>query len=885
VPIVLVYISSLMLASEIRSRFLAFFESHGHAVRSSSSLVPMDDPTLLFTNAGMVQFKEYFLGQSTADWKRAVTAQRCLRVSGKHNDLENVGYTARHHTLFEMLGNFSFGDYFKKEAIFFGWDFLTREVGLDGTRMTVSVFREDDDAYELWHKTMGIPASRIVRFDEKDNFWSMGATGPCGPCSEILYDQGEGVGCGRPGCAVGCDCDRFLEIWNLVFMQFNQDESGTRTPLPKPSIDTGMGLERLAGVVQGVTSNYDTDLFRPILDGISGQCGVPIGKSPAFDAAMRVVADHARATAFLIADGIVPSNEGRGYVLRRIMRRALRHGKKLGFDGPFLHRVAGVVVEGFREAYPELAQSASFIDTVAYQEERRFLETLDAGLRMVEEEFSRMSGGGNVFPGEVAFKLYDTYGFPADLTADLCRERGVALDSAGFEKEMEKQRAQSRVSWKGGEVGAQDALAGELSRAGISVDFVGYERIESDARVVAVFREGRRVPSAASGEEAELVTDVTPFYGESGGQAGDTGEVQGDGFALRVEDTRRVSADQVIHRVKVLSGTLREGQGARLRIDETSRRLTEGNHTATHLLQAALRKILGTHVKQAGSYVGPDKLRFDFSHFEALSPETLSAVEEEVNRVVFSPRPVTWESLPYEQAVAAGAMAFFGEKYADVVRMVTVPEVSRELCGGTHVRNTSEIGLFHILSEGAVAAGVRRIEAVTGLPAWRCLREEAGMLHGMARELKVAAPEVPERVRKLSGQIKALEKALQEARRRSSRDLVGEILSGAKEVGGVRRVSAEVEAMDPAALRDLADAVKGKLSSGILLLGAREGERCHLVAGVTSDLTGRFSASDIVRKAAALVGGGGGGRKDMAQAGGSRVEHLQEALASISTWE
>jgi len=874
-----------MTGAQLRSAFLDYFAKNGHKILPSASLVPGNDPSLLFTNAGMVQFKEYFLGQATADWKRATTAQRCLRVSGKHNDLENVGYTARHHTLFEMLGNFSFGDYFKKEAIFFGWDFLTREVGLDGTRMTVSVFREDDEAYDLWHKTMGIPASRVVRFDEKDNFWSMGATGPCGPCSEILYDQGEGVGCGRPGCAVGCDCDRFLEIWNLVFMQFNQDESGTRTALPKPSIDTGMGLERLAGVVQGVTSNYDTDLFRPILDGISRQCGVPVGTSPALDAAMRVVADHARATAFLIADGIVPSNEGRGYVLRRIMRRALRHGKKLGFDGPFLHRVAGIVVEEFREAYPGLAQSASFVDTVAFQEERRFLETLDAGLRMVEEEFSRMSGGGKVFPGEVAFKLYDTYGFPADLTADLCRERGVALDSAGFEKEMERQRAQSRVSWKGGEIGAQDAVAGELSRAGISVDFVGYERMESDARVVAVFRQGERVSSAAEGEEADLVTDVTPFYGESGGQAGDTGDALGDGFALRVQDTRRVSADKVIHRVKILSGTLREGQGARLRVDETSRRLTQGNHTATHLLQAALRKVLGTHVKQAGSYVGPDKLRFDFSHFEALSPETLSAVEEEVNRVVFSPRPVTWESLPYEQAVAAGAMAFFGEKYADIVRMVTVPEVSRELCGGTHVRNTAEIGLFHILSEGAVAAGVRRIEAVTGLPAWRVLREEAGTLHDVARELKVAAPEVPDRVRKLAAQIKASEKALQEARRRSSRDLVGEILSGAKEVAGVRRVAAEVEAMDAAALRDLADAVKGKLSSGILLLGAREGERCHLVAGVTPDLTGRFSASDIVRKAAAVVGGGGGGRKDMAQAGGSRGGNLPEALASISTWE
>jgi len=872
--------------AQLRSAFLAYFEKNGHKILPSASLVPGNDPTLLFTNAGMVQFKEYFLGLSSADWKRAATAQRCLRVSGKHNDLENVGYTARHHTLFEMLGNFSFGDYFKKDAIFFGWDFLTREVGLDGARMTVSVFREDDEAYDLWHKTMGIPASRIVRFDEKDNFWSMGPTGPCGPCSEILYDQGEGVGCGRPGCSVGCDCDRFLEIWNLVFMQFNQDESGTRTPLPKPSIDTGMGLERLAGVAQGVTSNYDTDLFRPILEGISRRCGIPPGKSPVLDAAMRVVADHARATAFLIADGIVPSNDGRGYVLRRIMRRALRHGKKLGFDGPFLHRVAGTVVEEFREAYPGLGQSATFIDTVAFQEERRFLETLDAGLRMVEEEFSLMSRtGGKVFPGEVAFRLYDTYGFPADLTADLCRERGFALDPSGFEAEMEKQRAQSRVSWKGGDVGAQDAVADELSRAGISVEFVGYERLESDARVVAIFRDGVRVDFASAGEEAELVTDVTPFYGESGGQAGDIGEVQGDDFSLRVRDTRRPSADQVIHRVQVLSGTVREGQTARLRVDDPVRRLTQGNHTATHLLQAALRKILGTHVKQAGSYVGPDKLRFDFSHFEALSGETLYAVEEEVNRAVFSPRPVAWEYLPYEKAVAAGAMAFFGEKYADIVRMVTVPDVSRELCGGTHVRNTAEIGLFHILSEGAVAAGVRRIEAVTGLPAWRRLREEAETLHGVARELKVAAPEVPDRVRKLAAQIKALEKSLQEARRRSSRDLVGEILSGARESGGVRRVAAEVEPMDAAALRELADSLKGKLSSGILLLGAREGDRCHLVAGVTADLTGRFSASDIVRKAAALVGGGGGGRKDMAQAGGSRVEKLPEALASISSWE
>ena len=871
--------------AQLRSAFLAYFERHGHKVLPSASLIPGNDPTLLFTNAGMVQFKEYFLGMASADWKRAATAQRCLRVSGKHNDLENVGYTARHHTLFEMLGNFSFGDYFKKDAIFFGWDFLTREVGIDGKRMTVSVFREDDEAYDLWHKTMGIPASRIVRFDEKDNFWAMGPTGPCGPCSEIIYDQGEGVGCGRPGCAVGCDCDRFLEIWNLVFMQFNQDEGGTKVPLPRPSIDTGMGLERLAGAVQGVKSNYDTDLFRPILAEISRLCAVKPGKSAALDAAMRVIADHARATAFLIADGILPSNEGRGYVLRRIMRRALRHGKKLGFEGPFLHKAAGKVVAEFSGAYPELGKSASFIDTVSFQEERRFLETLDAGLRMVEDEFARMAKRGEkVFPGDVAFRLYDTYGFPVDLTGDLCRERGVALDAAGFETEMEKQRAQSRVSWKGGEVGAQDAVAAELARSGVSVAFVGYERQTAAARVAALFLGGVRVGSADRGEEVDVVTDLTPFYGESGGQVGDVGTITGDGFALEVTDTRRPSADLVIHRAKVLSGTVREGKPADLAVAADARRLIQGNHTATHLLQAALRKVLGTHVKQAGSYVGPDKLRFDFTHFEALPAEALEAVEEEANRAIFAATPVTWEYLPHEQAVAAGAMAFFGEKYADIVRMVTVPGVSRELCGGTHVENTAAIGLIRILSEGALAAGVRRIEAFTGLPAWRHLREEAETLHGVARELKVASPEVPDRVRKLSAQIRVLEKSLQEARRRSARDLVGEILSKAEVLEGVRRVAAEVEPMDPAALRELADAVKGKLSSGLLLLGALEGNRCHLVAGVTADLTGKYSASDIVKKAAALVGGGGGGRKDMAQAGGPAVEGLPRALASLSEW-
>ena len=871
--------------ASLRAAFLSYFEKNGHKVLPGSSLVPGNDPTLLFTNAGMVQFKENFLGLGPASLTRSATAQRCLRVSGKHNDLENVGYTARHHTLFEMLGNFSFGDYFKKEAIFFGWDFLTREVGLDGRRMTVSVFREDDEAYDLWHKTMGLPASQIVRFDEKDNFWAMGPTGPCGPCSEIIYDQGDGVGCGRPGCSVGCDCDRFLEIWNLVFMQYNQDESGKKTLLPKPSIDTGMGLERLAAVAQGVASNYDTDLFQPILREIARLCGVAPGTSKAADAAMRVIADHARATAFLIADSVLPSNEGRGYVLRRIMRRALRHGKKLGFDGPFLHRVAGTVVQEFSPAYPELGKNAAFIDTVAVNEEKRFLETLDAGLRMVEDEFSRIGREGRVvFAGEVAFRLYDTYGFPADLTADLCRERGVALDQEGFEREMEKQRAQSRVSWKGGEVAASDAAAAFLSGAGIPVEFVGYERLAAAGRIVALFRTGEQVPCAGAGEEIDFATDVTPFYGESGGQAGDIGTGAGKGFRLQILSTRKPAADAIVHHAKVAEGTVRGGEAVDLSVDEQVRRRTQGNHTATHLLQAALRNVLGTHVKQAGSYVGPDKLRFDFTHFEGIPGEALHEVENQVNEAIFSALPVKWESLPHDAAIAAGAMAFFGEKYGDAVRMVSVPGISRELCGGTHVRNTSEIGLFRIVSEGALASGVRRIEALTGIAALRHLRDEAGLLHEISRDLKVSPADAADRVRKLFVQIKGLEKELQEARRRASRDLVGEVLGKAVKSGGVTFASAEVEPMDAAALRDLADKVKGKMKSGILLLGSVQGDRCHLVAGVTEDLLSSYSANDIVRKAATSVGGGGGGRRDMAQAGGSKTDGLAEALRSLSGW-
>jgi alanyl-tRNA synthetase len=751
--------------------------------------------------------------------------------------------------------------------------------------MTVSVFRDDDEAYDIWHRTMGLPASRIVRFDEKDNFWAMGPTGPCGPCSEIIYDQGEATGCGRPSCAVGCDCDRFLEIWNLVFMQFNQDGGGARTPLPKPSIDTGMGLERLAAVVQGVKSNYDSDLFRGIIAEIGRLSGVAYGRSPLQDAATRVIADHARATAFLIADGILPANEGRGYVLRRIMRRALRHGKKLGLDRPFLHQVAAAVVREFSPAYPELARSASYIDTVALHEEKRFLETLDAGLRMVEEEFERIGKSGvSVFAGSVAFKLYDTFGFPVDLTADLCRERGVALDTEGFEAEMERQRAQSREAWKGGDVGVSDAAAAELAKDGVSVDFVGYDRLEAAGRVVALFRDGKRVMSATEGEEIDFVTDVTPFFGEAGGQVGDHGEGTGSGFRLGVTDSRRPAADLVIHRAKVDEGKVGEGMTVDLRVDASLRRQTQANHTATHLLQAALRKTLGLHVKQAGSYVGPDKLRFDFTHFEAVPEDALRAVEDFVNDAVFSDRPVSWEHLPYEEAIERGAMAFFGDKYADVVRMVTVPGVSRELCGGTHVRRTGEIALFRFVSESALAAGVRRIEAVTGPEAFRHLREDADRLHRIALDLKVSPADAASRVGKLQAQVRALEKDVREAKRRAARDLVGDVLAKAREVKGVRVVEAELEPMDPAALRELADAVKGRLKSGLLLLGTVEEGRCHLVAGVTPDLAEAYSATDIVKNAARFVGGGGGGRRDMAQAGGSKTEGFASAVSSLSAW-
>jgi alanyl-tRNA synthetase len=872
--------------AQLRSAFLSFFEKNGHKIMPSSSLVPNNDPTLLFTNAGMVQFKDYFLGQQIPEHRRATTAQRCLRVSGKHNDLENVGYTARHHTLFEMLGNFSFGDYFKKDAIRLGWEFLTKEVGLDAARMTVSVFREDDEAYDIWHKTMGLPASQIVRFDEKDNFWTMGPTGPCGPCSEILYDQGEGVGCGKPTCGPGCDCDRFLEIWNLVFMQFNQDENGVKTLLPKPSIDTGMGLERLAGVVQGVTSNYDTDLFRPLIEKVAHISGKLYGDNQPHDASMRVIADHARATAFLIADGILPSNEGRGYVLRRIMRRALRHGKKIGFIGPFLHQIATEVVKEFGSAYPELKQSASFIDTATIQEEKRFLETLDSGLRMVEDEFARMQASGRtVFAGDVAFKLYDTYGFPVDLTGDLCRERNATLDEAGFETEMEKQRAQSRASWKGGEVGVSDAVASELSGSGVSAEFVGYDRLAAAGKVRAIFKAGARVATVSEGDEADLVTDVTPFYGEGGGQVGDTGSGKGEGgVRFEVVAARRPTPDLVVHRIKLLGGAIKEGDSVDLTVDEPTRRRTQANHTATHLLQAALRKVLGTHVKQAGSYVGPDKLRFDFNHFEGVPAEALATIEDLVNEAIFAGRPVTSESLAYDAAVAAGAMAFFGEKYGDVVRMVSVPEISRELCGGTHVRNTAEIGLFRITSETALAAGVRRIEATTGPGAFLHMRSEAQLLHGLARELKVGPADVPDRVQKLAAQVKSLEKELSEAKRRVAKDFVGELLAQATEAGGVRIIAAQVEPMDAAALRELADALKGKLGSGLLLLASVQDERCSLIAGVTADLTGKYSANDIVKKAAGFVGGGGGGRKDMAQAGGGNLDGIAQALASLKEW-
>ncbi|MFH0823834.1 MAG: alanine--tRNA ligase [Pseudomonadota bacterium] len=871
-----------MTAAQLREAFLKFFEENGHTRVPSSSLIPTGDNTLLFTNAGMVQFKNVFTGTEKRSFRRAVTAQKCLRVSGKHNDLENVGHTARHHTFFEMMGNFSFGDYFKEDAIAFGWKFLADVVGLPKEKLYVTVYKDDEEAVTLWGKVAGLKPQEVIRLGEKDNFWSMGDTGPCGPCSEIHFDQGAALGCGRPDCGPDCDCDRFLELWNLVFMQFDRDASGNMTPLPKPSIDTGLGLERLAAVAQGKPGNWESDLFGPVIARLEELCGKKCLGGDMDSIAIRVMADHARAAAFLIADGVFPSNEGRGYVLRRILRRALRYGKLVGLNEPFLYDSALVTVSHMGSAYPELTAQSLLIEKVIRNEEERFLETLARGLVLFEEEADRVRGDGqSTLPGSVAFRLYDTFGFPLDLTEDLARESGLAVDSAGFDGEMAAQRQRARQSWEA--MQGEDATAVKrILSAGIRSDFTGYETLSDFGVVTAIIRDGKEVETALAGEKVDLVTDRTPFYGESGGQVGDHGTMRSNGCELTVEDATKPLADLTIHRCFVKIGSLSVGARVEMTVHTEIRSSIAANHTATHILQWALRQVLGDHVKQSGSLVTPERLRFDFTHFAAVSEDELVRVEDLVNERIRENGSVGARLTPIKEAMNSGAMALFGEKYGDTVRLVSVGGFSKELCGGTHVQNTGEIGLFKIVGEGGIAAGVRRIEAVTARSAEKFVKSLDRDMKLIAQRLKCSTNDVPARVERLLEERRAGEREIETLKAKLASKLAGDILDGVREINGVKVLARLLDDISsPKDLREYADRVRDRLDSGVALLGASNDGKALLIALVTKDLTSRFHAGNIVKQASVLVGGSGGGRPDMAQAGGPNVGQLAPALESV----
>jgi alanyl-tRNA synthetase len=872
-----------MTGSEIRESFLKFFEGKGHARIASSPLVPKDDPTLLFTNAGMVQFKNCFLGLEDRGYHRAATSQKCVRAGGKHNDLENVGVTARHHTFFEMLGNFSFGDYFKKEAIAWAWEYLTVTMGMPKEKIWITIYTDDDDAFRIWHDGMGVPAERIVRMGEKSNFWMMGETGPCGPCSEILYDQGEGTGCGKPTCDVHCECDRHLEIWNLVFTQFDRDASGKLTPLPKPNIDTGMGLERLAAVVQGVTSNYESDLFTGIIRFIEKISGRTYKRSGEDDISIRVIADHSRAVAFLIGDGVLPSNEGRGYVLRRILRRAARHGKLLGMDRPFLNDVCGVVIDEMKGAYPDLVDKAAFIRKVVESEEQRFIETLDAGLRILQEEVTALkTAAGEVIPGEIVFKLYDTFGFPTDLTADIVRKDRLSLDMEGFERAMAAQREKARESWKGSGQEAISEVYHQLTFNGTVTEFVGYEGVtEGRSRVTMLLKQGQPTEEIGEGDEAEVIVSKTPFYGEIGGQVGDAGVIEGDGFLFEVTDTKRPLDKLISHVGRLRKGKIRMGDDVLLKVDDEIRRATEANHSGTHILQAALKTVLGEHVKQSGSLVNAERLRFDFTHFSRIEEEELVRIEDLANRMIRANVPVETVVMPLAEAVKTGATAVFDEKYGETVRVVGMAGFSSELCGGTHVKRTGDIGFLKIVHESAVAAGVRRIEAVTGKTAVAHVRRLEDELRKTAGLLKIGLLETSDRTEKLLRRERELEREIEALKGKLAAKDSGDLMGRVRQIHGVAVLATVVEASDVKTLRDFGDKLRDRLRSGIILLGSRADGKAMLLCLVTKDLTDRYNAGKIIQSIAPLVGGSGGGRPDMAQAGGPKPEFLEQALEKL----
>ncbi|EXJ16304.1 alanine--tRNA ligase [Imhoffiella purpurea] len=861
----------MITSAELRASFLDYFAQRQHERVVSSPLVPANDPTLLFTNAGMVQFKELFLGRERRDYSRAVSSQRCVRAGGKHNDLENVGYTARHHTFFEMLGNFSFGDYFKREAIQFAWEYLTQVLSLPPERLWITVYEDDDEAADIWLKEIGVDAARFSRCGAKDNFWSMGDTGPCGPCSEIFFDHGPEIPGGPPG-SPDEDGDRYVEIWNLVFMQFDRDAEGKLTPLPRPSVDTGMGLERLAAVMQGVHSNYDIDLFRHLIDAAAEVTGC----ADRADKSLRVIADHIRSTVFLIIDGVMPSNEGRGYVLRRIMRRAIRHGYRLGCSEIFFHRLVAPLVAEMGEAYPELVSSQSNVERVVKLEEERFAETLEHGMGILDEAISALSG--DRIPGETVFKLYDTYGFPVDLTADIARERGLSLDMDGFEQAMAQQKERARAA---SQFGA--AQTREIQVQG-ETDFCGYERLQEEATVVALYREGQSCDVLEAGEEGLVILDITPFYGESGGQVGDRGWLSTETGRFEVADTQKKGEGVMIHVGRVLEGVLTVGDRVDARVDAERRSATAMNHSATHLLHAALRELLGEHVQQKGSLVGPERLRFDFSHFEPVAREQLLEIERLVNREVRANHLVETRIMSLDDAKASGAMALFGEKYADQVRVLRMGDFSTELCGGTHVKAVGDIGLVKIVGETGIAAGVRRIEAITGATALDWVEADEDRLLRLAGLLKGGREDVDERVVQLVERARRLEKELEQLKGKLASSAGQDLASQAQEIEGIKVLAARLDGADPKSLRTTMDQLKDKLGSAVIVLATESDGKVSLVAGVTKDLTGRLKAGDLIREVATLVGGKGGGRPDMAQAGGSDPAGIPGALASVDGW-
>ena len=866
-------------SAELRQAFLDYFKQHEHEVVVSSSLVPGNDPTLLFTNAGMVQFKDVFLGQDKRPYKRATSSQRCVRAGGKHNDLENVGYTARHHTFFEMLGNFSFGDYFKHDAIHYAWEFLTDVLKLPQDKLWVTVYENDDEAADIWLKEIKVDPAHFTRIGDKpggkkyesDNFWSMGDTGPCGPCTEIFYDHGPEVAGGPPGTPEE-DGDRYIEIWNLVFMQYDRDKAGKLNPLPRPSVDTGMGLERLAAVMQGVHSNYEIDLFKHLIDAVAKVTGC---KDKANNS-LKVIADHIRSCGFLIVDGVMPSNEGRGYVLRRIIRRAIRHGHKLGMREAFFHKLVSALSKEMGKAYPELVKAQALVERVLKQEEERFAETLDQGMAILEQAIAEMKG--KVIPGETVFKLYDTYGFPADLTGDIARERGLSLDMAGFDKEMDAQRERARSA---------SSFAADYAEA-INIEgeteFTGYEHLTDPANIIALYLEGQEVEQLTEGQRGLLVLDRTPFYAESGGQTGDTGELVASAGQFRVDDTQKQAGKIFAHMGEVTQGVIKKADQVEARVDAHLRQDIVYNHSATHLLHAALRQVLGEHVTQKGSLVEAERLRFDFSHFEPITPQQLQQIEDLVNNQIRQNHEVVTRIMSQDDAMASGAMALFGEKYDEKVRVLSMGDFSVELCGGTHVRRTGDIGLFKIMSETGVAAGVRRIEAVSGQRAMQWLEQGEQQLGDIAGLLKGKRDTVGDKVRQLLERNRSLEKELEQLKAKLASSQGSDLASQAIDIDGLKVLAAKLEGADPKSLRDTVDQLKNKLGSAAIVLATVSGDKVSLVAGISKDRINQLKAGELVNQVAQQVGGRGGGRADMAQAGGTQPESLDGALASVPDW-